>query len=234
MLALVVFDLAGTTVKDNHDVSRALQTVLLKRKIDITIKQADGVMGIPKPVAIQQLLANKLQDVNAIDPRFISEIHEEFIAEMIRFYKTNPFVEEIEGTSEVFRRLKEHGIKVIVDTGFDRSITEAILERLGWRERNLIDGSVTSDEVKQGRPHPDMIFKAMEIARIKRTSQVAKVGDTVADLQEGFNAGCRFVIGITSGAQEKKELESHYHTHLVHNIEQVPPILIRESSTILQ
>jgi len=30
--------------------------------------------------------------------------------------------------------------------------------------------------------------------------EVAKVGDTASDMQEGTSAGCKYVIGITTGA----------------------------------
>jgi phosphonatase-like hydrolase len=114
------------------------------------------------------------------------------------------------------------GVKIFVDTGFDRVTTSALLARVKWIDQGLIDGSVTSDEVAHGRPHPDMIFKAMQIAGVREAGKVAKVGDTQSDMLEGTRAGCRWVIGVTSGAYTKTDLEKEPHTHLV---EQVPEIL---------
>ena len=53
---LIVFDLAGTTVKDNHDVHRALQNALARYGALISLDEANTVMGIPKPLAIRTLL----------------------------------------------------------------------------------------------------------------------------------------------------------------------------------
>lgn len=53
MIDLVVFDLAGTTVKENFDVQRILKKSFAKVGLEITIEQTNLVMGIPKPVAIR-------------------------------------------------------------------------------------------------------------------------------------------------------------------------------------
>ena len=144
---------------------------------------------------------------------------------MILFYHTDETVEENGGVSETFRKLGDQGIKVMVDTGFDRPIVDALLKRMRWSENNLIVGSVTSDEVAHGRPYPDLIYKAMEIAGVTDVKRVAKVGDTLSDLQEGTAADCGFVIGITSGAFTYEQLQATPHTHIIYNIPEILPIL---------
>ncbi len=62
---------------------------------------------------------------------------------------------------EFSRALKRSGIRVALDTGFNRSITQVILDRLGWSQSRLIDATICSDEVRRGRPHPDMIQALM-------------------------------------------------------------------------
>ena len=112
-----------------------------------------------------------------------------------------------------------------IDTGFSRPIADAIIKRLGWNEHKLIDVSVTSDEVKFGRPHPDLIFEAMKRAGVKQARHVAKVGDTISDLQEGNAAGCSYVIGITTGAYTRHELAREKHTHLINSLLEVVDIV---------
>jgi phosphonatase-like hydrolase len=224
-LELVIFDLAGTTVKDNFDVHRVLQKSLSKHNVDITIDDANEVMGIPKPVAIETLLRKRYKGTRPILKEWIEEIHADFVEHMIAYYANDPFVSEKEGVGETFSRLKAKKLKIYVDTGFNRPITDAILKRVGWLKKNLIDGSITSDEVEFGRPFPDMIYKAMMLAGVSDPQNVAKVGDTTSDLLQGLNAGCRFVIGLTTGAHSKRKLMKEYHTHLINNIEEVVPIL---------
>jgi phosphonatase-like hydrolase len=220
---LVVFDLAGTTVKENFDVQRILKNAFAKSRLEITIEQANKVMGIPKPVAIRQLLEQLKHD--SINDEIIRTIHADFVTDMIRFYEQDQSVQENVGVTETFKKLKQQGAKVVVDTGFDRPIVDALLNRMGWSANGLIDGSVTSDEVAHGRPYPDLIYRAMEITGVLDVKTVAKVGDTISDLQEGHAAGCGWVIGIASGAFSKSQLALVPHTHLIDQIPEILPIL---------
>lgn len=228
-LELVVFDLAGTTVKDNKDVHRCLQRAMLRENISISLADANQVMGIPKPHAIRILLEEK--GFQNISPEWINHIHENFMEEMIRFYSADAEVGEKEGVSETFAVLKDAGVFVVVDTGFNRMITNALLSRLDWFERGLVDASITSDEVANGRPYPDMIFRAMELAGVSEAGRVAKVGDTSFDLMEGTAAKCSWVIGITTGAFSREELMGHPYTHLINQIPEVLPIFGLDGST---
>lgn len=223
MIDLIVFDLAGTTVKENFDVQRVLKNSFEKVGLSISIEQANKVMGIPKPVAITQLL--EALNYPNISNSFVEQIHLNFVTSMIAFYQNDSTVEENEGVSDTFRKLKLNGIKVVVDTGFDRPIVNALLARMAWETNGLIDGSITSDEVENGRPHPDMIFKAMKLAGVTDAKRVAKVGDTLSDLGEGTAAGCGFVIGITSGAFTHEQLAAAPHTHIIQRIPEVLQIV---------
>jgi phosphonatase-like hydrolase len=224
-IELVVFDLAGTTVHDDQFVHRVLQIAFEKQGITISLHDANEVMGIPKPVAIRALLRKRYTGSRKIDDAWIDAIHHDFVSLMVDFYKHDVAVRERDGVSTVFRKLKERKLKIAVDTGFDRRITAPLLERMGWLKRNLIDVSVTSDEVPRGRPHPDLIFRAMELTNVLQVDRVAKVGDTASDLQEGTAAGCKYVIGITTGAFSKAALQREMHTHLIDDIKEVLGIL---------
>ena len=57
------------------------------------------------------------------------------------------------------------------------------------------------------------------------SNNVAKVGDTPADLQEGQNAGCGLIVGVTGGTHTRDELEPHPHTHLIETIADLPRVL---------
>ncbi len=226
-IQLVVFDMAGTTVKDSNNVHQALRKALQRAGFYFTDEEINPYMGIPKPLAIKYLLAQRPTAKHLVeDEDFIQEIHKDFVAEMLLFYQHSEEVMEKPFASEVFKTLKSKGIKVALDTGFSREIADAIIHRLGWDKGDLIDFSVTSDEVANGRPYPDLIFKAMEIAGITDSQEVAKVGDTSSDLQEGTAAGCKFVIGITTGAFSKESLEKEQHTHLVSDLREILPIVL--------
>jgi len=223
-IKLVVFDMAGTTVADNDNVAETLQAALRGFNCRVSIDEVNKVMGLPKPVAIKALLQQRGE---APDNTLVTDVYALFEEMMIHYYRTNDMVNEQDGASEVFMRLKENGIKIGIDTGFSRKVADAIINRLGWNERNLVDVSVTSDEVENGRPHPDMIFKAMSLMDITNASEVAKVGDTISDILEGSAAGCKYVIGIAGKANTAAELATGAHTHTITNIREVADIVLQ-------
>lgn len=221
-----MFDMAGTTVHDNDDVNICFQAALESTGLPISRDDINAVMGLKKPEAIRLVLEAKLTDHSTITEAYVNELHEVFLQKMIEFYKVDPRVKEVEGASDVFKQLKAAGIVVAIDSGFSRDIIDTIIERLGWERDGLIDISVASDEVPQGRPAPYMIQKAMDAFGITDPNAVAKVGDTPADLNEGHNSQTAFNIGVLSGACTRQELEAHPHTHILGSIREVPALLI--------
>ncbi len=222
-IQLVVFDMAGTTVNDEDGVNRAVREALAREGVRVTREAVNQVMGIPKPTALRRLIEQAGQ-ADRLLPR-LDAIHADFATGMIRFYQTDSSVFEIAGAGQTFKRLKAAGIRVALDTGFSRDIADVILGRLGWADPRLIDATVTSDEVARGRPHPDMIQKLMRDLHIADAKRVAKVGDTPSDLEEGANAGCGMVIGVTGGSHTREQLAGYPHTHLVTSVAELPAIL---------
>ncbi len=224
-IKLIVLDIAGTTVHDEDYVNIALQQALFEESISCTREEINTVMGMPKPVAIKILMEQKVEGKIKISYDYVDKIHVSFQNKMVIFYQNSPNVKEISGVTEAFRKLKKQKIKIAIDTGFDRKIADVILKRVGWESNGLIDLSITSDEVENSRPHPDMIFKAMLLLGIKDAKQVAKVGDTPFDLHEGHSAGCGLNIGVLSGATKQEELEKHPHTHIIKSVKYIPELL---------
>jgi phosphonatase-like hydrolase len=221
-IELVVFDMVGTTVRDDRAVARCFREVLREANVTPSDAEVNAVMGLAKPTAIEILL--RRHDV-AFSPADIDLMHEMFVAKMCEHYRHDPNVCETLGMSRAFRQLHQMGTQVALDTGFDRAITDAILTRLGWSARGLVDASVTSDEVARGRPYPDMIWEAMHRTGVRDPARVAKVGDTPTDLQEGAAAGCTLVIGVTSGGHDAVALRAHPCTHVVPSASFVPEIV---------
>ena len=224
-IELALFDMAGTTVRDDDAVNNCLRKALAAASPDVTRDEINLVMGIAKPLAIRKIL-ERHRNGDAITDEIVNSIHDNFLWRMLDHYRTSPTVEPMPHTVDAFVRLKEAGVRIALDTGFSRPIADAILERLGWRESGLLDATVTSDEVAQGRPHPDLLFKAMERTGVQSAQAVAKVGDTPADLGEGAAAGSGLNIGVTNGSHTAKELEPHPHTHLISDLRELPAIVL--------
>ncbi|HVW95529.1 MAG TPA: HAD-IA family hydrolase [Mucilaginibacter sp.] len=224
-IKLVVFDIAGTTVKDDHDVSKAFQAALLISGYEVPLELINPLMGYEKNLAIRQILRLHEHNDAKITAELVGTIHKEFVRQMIEHYKSDPGIEPLPNVEETFAALRAKGIQVGINTGFSRDIADTIVERLQWDKKQLIDHVVGSDEVELGRPQPFMIQKMMTEGRIERAKEVAKVGDTEVDVREGQNAGCRYVIGVTTGIFTRQELEPYNPTHIIDDIAEVIDII---------
>ncbi|QRR02054.1 HAD-IA family hydrolase [Dyadobacter sandarakinus] len=225
-IELVVFDMAGTTVKDKNYVGIAFQEAMMSYGYTVALEDVNPLMGYEKPLAIRMMLDVFESDKNLIAGDLIGRIHHDFVERMIRFYRTTDELAPLPHVEETFARLREMDVKIALNTGFSRDIADIILFRLGWEDK--IDLLVASDEVSQGRPYPEMIQKIMRELQVASPELVAKVGDTEVDVNEGRNAGCKYVIGVTTGAFTREELEPYHPTHIVDNISEVLAIIESE------
>jgi phosphonatase-like hydrolase len=205
-IRLTVFDVAGTTVLDDDAVIEEVQSALAAGSVRVLRPSIKAVMGMPKPAAIRHLLcAHATFAAPEIDHR-ADEIHSTFMQRVIERYRSDPMIRPVPEAADVFSRLRAAGIRVALDTGFNRAVLDVLLARLGW-DRSVVDVTVASDEVEQGRPHPHMIHRAMQLTGVADPLQVAKIGDTPADIEEGLGAGCGLVIGVTYGTHSRVEFE---------------------------
>ena len=222
MIKLAVFDMAGTTVADDNFVAKAFINAFAINGYDITEEQVNPLMGYKKIVAIKTVLDQLGEEY---DDELLEDIHTDFEDEMIEFYESDPAVKAIKNAEDVFMQLKEKGVSIALNTGFPKSIADAIVDRLQWVDRGLIDDYIASDEVENGRPDPSMIKELMLRAGIDDSKDVVKIGDTTVDIEEGKNAGCAYVIAVTSGAATRSQLEEFQPTHIIDDLSELMDIL---------
>ena len=218
-IQVVVFDIAGTTVRDTGNVAKAFIDAFAEFNMDIEPDTVNQVMGFRKIDAIKMLVPD---DSNEL---LIAQIHDAFIRNMLELYKNDPDLQPLPYAEAIFQQLKQQGIKVALNTGFTRQVADAILKRLQWNTPNLIDVVICSDEVPEGRPHPYMIQHIMQQLNVTDTRAVAKVGDTKVDVEEGRNANCGLVVSITTGAYTRSALELYQPDHIIDSLSDLPRLL---------
>lgn len=194
MIELAVFDMAGTTIDDRDEVYRVLREATEREGARYTDDQFQQWMGTEKKWAIGNLL--RIGGVEVTE-----QLHEKawawFREELRRTYTENP-PQPLPGVENALAALRGRGIKVALTTGFSREIADLILSAMGWEPGKTFDASSCGDEVRDGRPEPDMIFKVMENLGIDDPATVVSVGDTAADVQSALRAGVTSV-GVLTG-----------------------------------
>lgn len=213
---LVVLDIAGTTINEGSAVYRVLEETVVAHGGTPTEDDIATWHGAAKHEALRALLT-------PADDAALQEIVEDFRARLKAAYAEHPPV-PLPGVPEALQDLRAAGIKVALNTGFDRDIVDALLASLGWDGDTVVDAVVCGSDVAAGRPAPYMIYHAMERLGVQDISRVLVAGDTPRDLQAGANAGAGFVIGVLSGASDEAELKAHPHTHLLASVAELPEL----------
>ncbi|MBL7781063.1 MAG: phosphonatase-like hydrolase [Saprospiraceae bacterium] len=223
MIRLVVFDMAGTTVDEQNVVYKTVHQALLRAGFDVTLETVLlYAAGKEKFQAICDVMAH-LQG-GLVDTLRARAIHHDFEALLEEAYAAlTPL--QMPDAEEVFAVLRGRGVRVVLNTGYKRPVAEGLLQHLGWQQGSTYDLLLTADDVQQSRPHPDMIFEAMEHFGIEDGIEVAKIGDSIVDIEEGKNAGCGLVAGITTGAQTEEQLRTAQPTHIFHRLGDLIPAL---------
>ncbi|MBN1969682.1 MAG: phosphonoacetaldehyde hydrolase [Candidatus Delongbacteria bacterium] len=206
MIKAVIFDWAGTTVDYGCFAPLDVFIQVYKEKnIEVSSDEVRLFMGMMKKDHIRELSkldSVKLQWKNIYE----RDIQEEDIDEMFNSFQ--PLMiksiydhsDLIPGIVETVSTLKEMGLKIGSSTGYNSEMMEIVTENAA-RQGYIPDSVVDSSMVSNGRPYPWMIYRNCENLDIYPMSDVVKVGDTLADIAEGKNAGA-ISVGVIFGSSE--------------------------------
>ena len=215
-LQLVVLDMAGTTVRDQHEVEACFAQAAAATGLHASASRILAVQGQAKRQVFETLWREQLGPAaeDGLAAR-VEHSYRVFREVLEAHYRTQPVL-PTEGCLELFAFLRQRGVRIALTTGFYREVTDLILHRLGWdagldaqhrgTAHSIIDLSIASDEVAEGRPAPLMIQLAMRTFGIRDPRQVINVGDTPSDLESGCRAGCARSLGLTNGTHSRQQL----------------------------
>lgn len=246
----VILDWAGTAVDYGCFAPvNAFALAFQSCGLSPTVDEIRAPMGMLKRDHIRTMLAMdrlKSQWIEVYgsepDDSSVEKIYSVFEESLMR--SLSDYAAPKPGTLEAVARLREMGIVIGSTTGYTDSMMDVVAKRAAEHGYSP-DALVTPDEVEgMGRPYPYMIFANMQHLRIPSVESVVKVGDTVADILEGKNAGvCSLgvlegssVLGLTqieyealSEAEQMKILNKARQTFLdagaddvILNLEQLP------------
>jgi phosphonatase-like hydrolase len=134
-------------------------------------------------------------------------------------------IKPFDGVHELIKHLRKAGVKIALNTGYDKQTANLLLNKMKWRQGKEYDVLITADDVSSGRPGPDMILEAMKATHVDNPEFVLKAGDSIIDIQEGKNAKCGITVGVTTGAHTYSQLESAQPTYIVNTLKDLIQIL---------
>ncbi|MBU3026846.1 phosphonatase-like hydrolase [Zobellia galactanivorans] len=213
-IELAVFDMAGTVVNEDNIVYKTLQKAINKTGHELTL---DFVLEHGAGKEKHQAIKDILQAIGNLPNQASEPIFSDFKHLLDEAYGELK-VTSFEGVEEVLATLKAQGIKIALNTGYNKTIAELLLQKMNWVKGEQYDALVTADDVLEGRPNPAMISKAMEILEVSDANKVLKAGDSIIDIEEGKNANCGVTVGVTTGAHTAAQLKSAEPTYVLHSL----------------
>lgn len=204
---LVVFDWAGTIVDFGCMAPvEAFRQAFEAKDIEVTEAEIREPMGMSKIDHVRTMLGydniekqwkeKYSRDWTEEDVEEIYEISNQALLNSLTDYsEPKPYV------LETFEALREAGIAIGSTSGYTKEMM-AIVRPKAEEAGLKVDHLATSEDTNGlGRPYPYMIFNNVQNFKTKDLDQVIKVGDTVADIEEGKNANV-LSVGIIDGSSE--------------------------------
>jgi len=213
----VLFDLIGTTVKEGGSdvILSCFRKAFAEHVLQTDVEIIKINRGREKRIMITEVLKHHHYDLSLVEPVYRS-FKNQLENNLHQFY-------EYEDVPELFTYIKSKGIKIGIGTGLERDVFEKIYDKLGWNKYQF-DFIGTGNDTIRSRPHPDMILDMLQQVNCKDRSAFLKIGDTVADIQEGKNAGVATAV-ILSGSQSKENLLKHEPDFILHSLLEIKKII---------
>ena len=192
----VIFDWAGTTI--DYGCFAPIKGFIGGFKsigVEITSKMAREPMGLSK-IDHTRAIASMLS--KPISEKQILNAYKAF--EKILFTDIKKYCDVKDFVNETVNILREKEIKIGSTTGYTSAMMELVIPKAAEQGYSP-DFCITPDQTVKGRPYPYMIWNNFMQFGITDPREAVKVGDTVADIEEGKSAGC-WTVGIIMGSSE--------------------------------
>jgi len=186
----VIFDVDGTLLDTNYLHVTAWWEAFRERGHAVACADIHRAIGLSSDDMITRLLGRP-------DPS-VSGAHSRYIAPYLG--RMRPLA----GAPELLRATAGLGLNVVLATSAKDEELDLMLDALGARD--ALDTVVSSGDVKQAKPHPEIVQKALEESGTD-PARAVMVGDTVWDVLAAQGAGLP-CVGLLSGGISEEELHS--------------------------
>jgi phosphonoacetaldehyde hydrolase len=200
----IILDWAGTTIDYGCFAPvNAFISAFEAFGVTPTMEETRAPMGMEKRAHIEKMLEGKRlfalwqekygrvytkEDIDAIYNKF----------EPALFAVLKNHTDPIHGALDTVAKIRKMGILIGSTTGYTEKMMDVVVP-LAKEKGYAPDCLVCPDKVGVGRPNPYMIWRNLEELGIRSINEVLKIGDTVADMHEGKNAGC-LCVGVLIGS----------------------------------
>lgn len=210
-----MFDCDGTLVDSLASIVQSMADAFTLHDLPPPPDQATRrVIGLPLTEAVFQLLPEAARD----DVEEISDSYKTaFRALRQRGAVQDPL---FPGTREVLENLNDGGWLMGVATGKSRAGLDSTLARHELA-RHFV--TLQTSDVPPGKPHPDMLLRAVADAGVE-IGRAVMIGDTTYDIEMARRAGAAS-IGVAWGYHEPEELRAAGAFTVIERFADLPEVL---------
>lgn len=197
-LNAILFDTIGTTIieKDAETVINSLSDAFNSKGLSVDREFLRHLRGKDKRGMIAAAVEH--QSISNVSVEDIYDSFTQNILCRLENFTLNPSL------NGLFQILRKKDIKIGLGSGLPKDLLAAILEQANF-DLSQLSYIGTPNERIRSRPYPDMIFDMMNKLSLKDKNKILKVGDTLADIEEGKQAGVLTAV-VLSGTQDKQSL----------------------------
>ncbi|MFZ5968511.1 MAG: beta-phosphoglucomutase [Bacillota bacterium] len=189
MVKAVIFDLDGVITETSIQHYEAWKAMAHMIGVEIDMTFNESLKGVSREASLKAILEHGdiLGKYSEEEMEKLSFCKNEYYKQLIsQFTPANVF----EGVVELFQYLRSSGIKIAIGSASRNAPT--LIKAMALEQ--YIDYIVDPDEVKKGKPAPDIFLKAADALGVKPTDCVG-VEDAIAGIK-AIKAAGMYAIGI--------------------------------------
>jgi HAD superfamily hydrolase (TIGR01509 family) len=191
----VIFDMDGTLADSiDHYYRMACDIVERANAPPIPRERVYELMGSGAPDLLRQLLPPDFPDAEATLSRIVRD-------RLPAWIRAGERIEPLPGCVDLLRQLRARGHRLGIATSSGRALP--YLDH--WGVRPLLHAIVGREDVRQRKPHPDVVLRCLEQLELEPDDAVY-VGDSPIDVEAGRAAGL-FTVGVLTGTSTRERLE---------------------------
>ena len=209
MIKAIIFDFDGVIVKSNFPGAYVLEKLLADNGIKKSVKDLFPHFGEPPKQILQEMLHK----------RHVEKIMKEYT----RIMTSDNYVRKVKpvkGARQAIVNLKKR-YKVSVASGAIRPSLLKVMKHTGVKKYFPV--TLSANDVRHGKPHPEILLKAMKKLKVKRREAVY-VCDAPSDVIAARRAGVKSIVVLT-GVLDRKTAEKMKADYVIPDITKLGPLL---------
>jgi pyrophosphatase PpaX len=213
LLKAALFDFDGTLVDTTEMIYQGM------RHAASTVLGRDDIPRETLLANVGQPLPRQMELIDAEKTELLLEAYRHHHEE-----NHDALIQEFPQVAQALSRLRSAGIKVAVVTSKRRVSVEMALNNFPDL-RDVVDRFVTMEDTNEHKPHPEPLWRGLELVGGVPKEEAAYVGDSPFDVEAAKAAGLTSVA-VSWGAFSEDSLREAEPDHLVPDIESAVAVLL--------